>query len=104
VVRPGGGRRHPPSACGWRRQTHLRSARARSSVRPAAAEAARTSTGSVEIVDEAKRRLHDWDEHELRDALERLDRERFAAAIPAAHHQRSLVIRINETDQVAEND
>ena len=55
-------------------------------------------------VDDAELGLHHRHDHQLGDALERLDRERRCAAVPAAHHQRALVVGVDQADQVAEDD
>src|SRR5580658_6537407 len=67
-------------------------------------EAAGAALRRREILHDLELHLHDRDHHELRDALARADRERLRAAIPAGHHELSLVVRIDEPDEVAEHD
>jgi hypothetical protein len=39
-----------------------------------------------------------------REPVERVQHERFVSAIPAAHHQRALVVGVDQSRQVAEHD
>ena len=48
--------------------------------------------------------MNDGDYHHLSDAIAGRDRERCRPAIPARHHQRSLVVGIDQPDQIAEDD
>jgi len=54
--------------------------------RAAAAEAASAAAARSEFVDDSERRLHDGQDHELRDSIEWSDRERLTTSIPATHH------------------
>ena len=56
------------------------------------------------FLDDLKLSLHDRHENHLCNPVARLDDERFVAAIPARHKHLSLVIRIDEPDQVTEHD
>src|SRR5258708_2298394 len=67
-------------------------------------ESAAAAVACGEFPDYAERRLRHRREHELRNALAGGDGIRHLPAIPARDHQRSLVIRIDQADQVAEHD
>ena len=67
-------------------------------------EAASCPRRLLEMGDFPERCVHDGHDHHLREPVERLQRERLGPAIPAAHHQLALVIRIDEAHQVAEHD
>ena len=53
--------------------------------------------------DNVKLSLNDRDNHQLRNALHGFERKRFAGAIPNGNHEFPLVVRINETDEVSED-
>ena len=51
------------------------------------------------------KRSHDhWHKHELGQPLHGFKVERIRAPIPAAHHQRPLIIRVDQPDQIPEHD
>jgi hypothetical protein len=58
---------------------------------------------SFEVRDNLQFNLHDWDDHELRDTLARLQSEGLVASIPARNHELALVVRIDQTDEIAEH-
>lgn len=57
-----------------------------------------------EVRDDLKIDLHHRDDDELGDALARLKREGLLAAIPARHHELTLVVRIDQANEIAEHD
>src|SRR6266545_1519673 len=71
---------------------------------PAATESALAAVARFEIIDDVELCLHDRNDDELRDAIERIDRVRHTAAIPATHHQRPLIVGIDQADEIAEHD
>ena len=71
---------------------------------PAATESALATVARFEVLHDVELRLDDRNDDELRDAIERIDRVRHVAAIPAAHHQRPLIVGIDQADQIAEHD
>lgn len=71
------------------------------SVLAGAAEAARTAIALGELVDDIELGLHDRHDHELRQALERVQDERLVAAVPRRHHQLALVVRVDQPDGYA---
>src|SRR5487761_2289931 len=78
--------------------------RARRSAAAGAAEAACAARRRSEVLDDLELCLHDGHDQELRDAIAGIDRERRSAPIPAGHHQRALIVRIDQADEVAEHD
>ena len=70
----------------------------------AAPEAVRSPRAFGEFFDHFERRLDDRNDNELRETLHRLQRVVVLAAIPTAHEQRSLIVGIDEADEVAEHD
>src|SRR5262249_45967494 len=71
---------------------------------PGRAEAARAARAFAERVDHVELDLNHGDDHELRDALEGIHGEGLASAIPAGDQHLSLVVGIDEADEVAEHD
>lgn len=69
-----------------------------------APEAAAASFACRKSFDHTKSRAHHGYDHHLRDPVKRLDRVERRAAVPAAHHQRTLVVRVDQPDEVAEHD
>ena len=67
------------------------------------AEAPAAAIGGREALDHLELHLHDGHDHQLRNALAGLHRVGAGAAIPAGHHQRALVVGIDQADQVAEH-
>src|SRR5262245_51853013 len=89
------------STSGYSRATW--SAPARSAL-AGAAEAARAAPARFEFLDDVQLHLHHGHHHQLRDALHRLDGEGDLAAVPHRHHDLSLVVGIDQADEVAEHD
>jgi len=73
-------------------------------VAAAATEAILTTITRVELLDQAKYRLDDRNKDKLRNPIEWVDREWFAAPVPTTNHQRSLVIRVDQPDQITKDD
>ena len=67
-------------------------------------EAVRTAVRFAEFIHEFKLRLGNRDNHKLRDAVKGIDRESVPAPVPDGDHEFALVIRVNETDEIAEHD
>src|SRR5678815_2396841 len=74
------------------------------SVLASAAEAAGAARARFEIIDHVQLDLHDRHDHELSEPLHRLDHERRVAAVPRRNENLSLIIGIDEPDEVAEHD
>src|SRR6185312_6270081 len=75
--------------------------------RPLAARVAKATgaapAGLVEALHDRQLYLHYRHDHELRDTLARLDLVGEIAAIPNRDHQRSLVIGVDQTDEITEH-
>src|SRR6476646_7833282 len=71
---------------------------------PRAAEAALRARARLEGVHDRELGANDRDDDELRETLQRLQRVDGASAIPAAHHQLPLIVRIDQADEVSEHD
>src|SRR5690348_553145 len=71
---------------------------------PGGSEAAGAAGAGLELFHDLELDLRDGHHDQLRNAVERLDGERRGAAVPNGDHERSLVIRVDEADQVAEHD
>ena len=69
----------------------------------AVAEAAAAAIGRRKALNHLQFHLHHRHHHQLRNALARLHGVGVAAAIPAGHHQRPLIIRVDQADQIAEH-
>src|SRR5215468_6426152 len=65
--------------------------------------AAAPSTGG-KVLDDTELRVRDRQEYQLRDAIPRCNGIRRATAVPARDHQRPLVVRVDEADEIAEHD
>src|SRR6059036_1548273 len=65
----------------------------RQSVFPRAAEPVLAARARREIIDHFEATLHHGHDYELRDALQRVDREAVAPAVPAGDHQLTLIVR-----------
>ena len=63
-----------------------------------------TALSRGEIAHHVELHLQDRDDDQLRDSLAGRDGERRRAAVPAGDHERSLVVRIDEADEIAEHD
>ncbi len=74
----------------------------RGSVRAGGAKAPGAALGGVEVLHHLPLRLHHRHDDHLRDALHRLHGVGRAAAVPAAHHQRTLIVGIDQTDQITQ--
>ena len=61
------------------------------------AEPARPTLAEREFFDDLEVHLNDWNHHELRNALARLDLERTVAAIPAGDHDLPLVVGVDQS-------
>ena len=72
--------------------------------RTAASEAACAAAAFLEFVEDPERCLNDRHEDELGYPIEWLDGEGVTAAVPAAHHQGSLIIGVDQADEIAEDD
>ena len=68
-----------------------------------AAESAFTALAGGKLVHNLKRSLDNRHNHHLRDALHRLDGKRFFTTVPQRDLQFALIIRVNQTDQVTQN-
>lgn len=68
------------------------------------AKATITARAGIKITDNVKFNLHDRDDDHLRQAQARVDRKGLVAAVPAGNQHLSLIIGINESNQVPEND
>jgi hypothetical protein len=80
------------------------SSRAASSAAARVAEAAAAAIACGEIFHDCELGLQDGDDHELRNALARLDPEVFRAAVPARDHELALIVGVDEANEVAEHD
>lgn len=67
-------------------------------------EAAVAPLGGGEVVDDRKARLYDRDEHQLGDSVASFDFESCQTSIPDRHEQLTLIVRVDETDQIAKDD
>ena len=104
----------PPSAVGRSRGavegSRSAAGRSRSSFRVAelavsrAAEAALAALARGEILDHFEIDMHHGHDHHLRDSIAGIDGERGRSAIPAGHHQRSLIIGIDQADEITQHD
>jgi len=54
----------------------------------------------LEVVDDIELGAYDRHDHELREPFHRLQRVRRLPAIPAAHHQRALIVRVDQADDL----
>ena len=70
----------------------------------AAAKATLGADARFEGLDRPKNRLHHRDDDQLRQPLHRLELERLLASVPSTHHQRSLVVGIDQAHQIAQHD
>ena len=68
------------------------------------AETTGTAFGFGEIVDNFKRRLNHRHQHVLGEAFAGFEGEFFLATVPAAYHQLTLIIRVNQANQIAQHD
>ena len=71
--------------------------------RACAAKTACTAIGCVKFLNQIELRLHDGYDDHLRDAFERLDGECGIATVPSRYHEFALIIRVNQTDEVAQH-
>ena len=71
---------------------------------PRTPESTGATVGRGEFIHHIELDLHDWNNHELRDALARLNRECRLTPIPHGYENLALVIRVDQPDQVAEDD
>src|SRR5437868_3673801 len=69
-----------------------------------AAESARTAITGREVFDNIEAYLQDRHDDQLRNAIEWLNRETVLATIPSGYEELSLVIRIDQADQIAQYD
>ena len=76
----------------------------RSILPPATSKLAFTAYAFFECINNDKLRLQHRHDDELRQSVERLQCEYRIAAIPATHHQRPLIIGVDQADQIAEHD
>ena len=67
-------------------------------------KSAGTAAGGFEVIDDVESGLDDGDDDQLCDAVPDVDGETFIAATPAGDEQLALVIRIDQSDQVAQHD
>jgi hypothetical protein len=59
----------------------------------------------VELIDHIERQpASTGTTHQLRNSIERIEREALVATIPHRHHQLALIIRIDQADQIAQHD
>jgi len=65
-------------------------------------------TGSAfalaEFLNDIEGDLHDWHDYELRQPVQRAEGKRLSTTIPGGNEYLTLVIRIDQTDQIAEDD
>ncbi len=71
---------------------------------PRMAEATITTRAGIEIRDDVKFHLHDRDDDHLRQAQARVDRKGLVTAVPTRNEHLSLIIGIDESNQVPQND
>src|SRR5690606_32206487 len=69
-----------------------------------AAEAPGAPFARGEFLDDVEADLQDGDDQQLGDPFEGLDREGGVAAVPDRYHQLALVVRIDQADEVPEDD
>jgi hypothetical protein len=69
-----------------------------------ATESCRTSGAPGERINDIEFHLNDGDYNQLRDALERFELEKLITAIPYRDEDLSLVVRVDQANQIAEND
>ena len=62
-----------------------------------------TSLALLEFFDDLKFRLDYWYQHQLGNAVSRLDDEVFLAAVPARYKQLPLVVGIDKSNQIAQH-
>ena len=67
-------------------------------------EPARSAAAGLELVDQLEPRPHDRHEHHLGEPLADGDSERLSPPIPARNQHLSLIVRIDETHQIAQDD
>src|SRR5690606_25017923 len=67
------------------------------------AEAAFAASAGLEVLHLPQGRPGDREEHQLGNPVPRRDRNGSAAAVPQAHHQRDVVIGVDQADQVAQH-
>jgi hypothetical protein len=68
------------------------------------AKATRAAFRIGELIYQLEANPHHWHQHKLGDALSNLDSERSGPAIPARDQELPLIVRVNETHQVSEDD
>src|ERR1039457_6551387 len=69
-----------------------------------AAKPAAGADASREVGDDLERRMYDRHDNQLRKSVHWIHGECVLAAIPTAHHKGSLVIRVDQANQVPEHD
>ena len=73
------------------------------SAAPRAAESARAARALGKVVHHFKGSLNHGQHNHLRDALHRFDFKGLAAPVPQRYHQLALIVRINQSDQIAQH-
>jgi hypothetical protein len=63
-------------------------------------KSATIAVADVEGVNKLKLSLSNWHEDHLRNTISWLDDKDLIAAIPARHHDLSLIITVNQTDEI----
>ena len=69
-----------------------------------AAETAGTPCAFPEFIDDVEADLKYRDDDQLRQSVQRVQCESLVAAVPCRNHQLSLIIRVDQTDEVAQYD
>src|ERR1022692_5138002 len=69
-----------------------------------AAEPAARADAPREVGDDSERRMYDRHDSQLRKSVHWIQGECAMAAIPAAHHKRSLIIRVDQPHKISEDD
>jgi len=68
------------------------------------AETTFSAAAIIKLIDDGKFCLHHRDHHQLCNTFADFDTKAVIAAIPAGDEQLSLVVRINQTNQIAQHD
>src|SRR5581483_9378867 len=93
-----------PSAPGHGRTSSGTTCWGSAGLAPGRAEAARAARARRELLHDLQLHLRHRNHDELRDAIHRLHGENLLAAVPERDHERSLIVRVDEADQVPEHD
>ena len=92
------------SSAAVRPSKRRRQPRAGVSATARAAETAVATRAWCKIVDQAEIHLHHGNDDELRQPFERVQGEGLVAAVPGGNQDLSLIVRVNQADQIAQHD